>query len=84
MEMVDIIKKCRFFLRPEERQNYYYSYIVNKLYYWILMCFSYLSVSECARHCSLCYNETECYECTQGFYLNEDGECKRKHLELMK
>ncbi len=35
-------------------------------------------ISECAKHCSLCYNETECYECTQGFFLDENGECKRK------
>ncbi len=34
--------------------------------------------SECDKHCSLCYNKTECYECTQGFYLDENGECKRK------
>ncbi len=35
-------------------------------------------ISECSPHCSLCYNETECYECTQGFYLDENGQCKRK------
>ncbi len=40
------------------------------------LCFS--MFSECAKHCSMCYNETECYECTQGFYLVENGECKRK------
>ena len=34
--------------------------------------------SECASHCSLCYNSTECYECTQGYYLNELAECERK------
>ncbi len=28
----------------------------------------------------MCYNETECDECTQGFYLDENGECKRKYL----
>ncbi len=39
-----------------------------------------LSISECAKHCSLCYNETECYECTQGLYLGENGECKRKFI----
>ncbi len=39
-----------------------------------------LSCSECAKHCTLCYNETECYECTQGFYLNEDGECEREYF----
>ncbi len=35
-------------------------------------------ISECAKHCSLCYNETLCFECTQGFYLEENGECQRK------
>ncbi len=39
-----------------------------------LICFS---LTECAKHCSLCYNETECYECTQGFYLDATGECIR-------
>ncbi len=35
----------------------------------------YFILSECAKHCSLCYNETECYECTQGYYLTDSGEC---------
>ncbi len=35
-------------------------------------------LSECTKHCSLCYNETECYECTQGYFLTENGECERK------
>ncbi len=39
-------------------------------------------LSECAKHCSLCYNETECYECTQGFYLDGSGECERKKLVI--
>ncbi len=34
--------------------------------------------SECSKHCSLCYNETECYECTQGFFITGNGECERK------
>ncbi len=34
-------------------------------------------LSECTKHCSLCYNETECYECTQGYFLTETGECQR-------
>ncbi len=33
-------------------------------------------LSECAKHCSLCYNETECYECTQGYFLNDMAECE--------
>lgn len=37
-----------------------------------------MSVSECAKHCSLCYNETDCYECTQGFFLSATGECERE------
>ncbi len=37
------------------------------------------TISECAKHCSLCYNETECYECTQGFFLTENGECEREY-----
>ncbi len=39
--------------------------------------------SECAKHCSICYNETECFECTQGYFLTEDGECKRKLNEQL-
>ncbi len=34
-------------------------------------------ISECPKHCSLCWNETECYECTQGFYLDGQAECQR-------
>ncbi len=29
----------------------------------------------------MCYNETECYDCTQGYYLTENGECQRKLSE---
>ncbi len=39
----------------------------------------FLFISECAEHCSLCFNETECYECTQGYYLTVSGECQRKY-----
>ncbi len=38
-----------------------------------------LLFSECAKHCSLCYNETECYECTQGYFLTDTAECQRKY-----
>ncbi len=37
--------------------------------------------AECAPHCSMCYNETECYECTQGFYLSENGECMSEYYK---
>ncbi len=37
-----------------------------------------LFIAECSEHCSLCYNETECYECTQGYFLNELQECESK------
>ncbi len=37
-------------------------------------------LSGCAKHCSLCYNETECYECTQGYYMTEIAECQRKFI----
>ncbi len=40
--------------------------------------------SECSKHCSLCYNETECYECTQGFFLSETGECEREYNKMVK
>ncbi len=40
--------------------------------------------SECARHCSMCYNETECYECTQGYFLTENGECQSELSILLK
>ncbi len=33
--------------------------------------------SECSKHCSMCYNETECFECTQGYFLTEEEECQR-------
>ncbi len=36
-------------------------------------------VSECSKHCSLCYNETECYECTQGYFINDLQECESKY-----
>ncbi len=35
-------------------------------------------LTECSKHCSLCYNETECYECTQGYFMTEDAECQSK------
>ncbi len=36
--------------------------------------------SDCPSHCSLCWNETECYECTQGFYLDgESSECESEY-----
>ncbi len=49
-------------------------------YLFILVCTLSISFSfsECAKHCSLCYNETECYECTQGYFLTENGECQSK------
>ncbi len=34
------------------------------------------NISECSKHCSLCWNETECYECTQGYYLDSSEECQ--------
>ncbi len=27
---------------------------------------------DCQPHCSLCYNETQCYECTHGYYIDPD------------
>ncbi len=38
----------------------------------------FLVFAECSSHCSVCYNETECYECTQGYFLTENGECQSK------
>ncbi len=32
--------------------------------------------AECPKHCSLCYNETECYECTPGYFLNGMQKCE--------
>ncbi len=56
-----------------------FNYMKTKLATLWLRCVDYSnSFSECAKHCSLCYNETQCYECTPGFYLDENGECKRK------
>ena len=28
------------------------------------------AVSVCPRYCSLCHNDTTCYECAQGYYLD--------------
>ena len=43
-----------------------------------------LWLSECAAHCSHCFNATECYLCTDGFYLDmaDDAthECTSKNL----
>ncbi len=35
-------------------------------------------LAECSKHCSMCYNETECYECTAGYFLNDIQECESK------
>ncbi len=35
-------------------------------------------ITECSKHCSLCYNATECYECTQGYFLDAVGICNSK------
>ncbi len=35
-------------------------------------------ISECPKYCSLCYNETECYECSQGYFLNELQQCESR------
>ncbi len=37
------------------------------------------SILGCPTHCSLCYNATECYECTQGYFLTEKSECISKY-----
>lgn len=50
----------------------------NANHWFLLCCLVIFFTSECSKHCSLCYNDTECYECTQGFYLNGVQECERK------
>ncbi len=47
-----------------------FNYIMISLY-----CFT---LSGCPKYCSLCYNETECFDCTQGYFLSENGECQSK------
>ncbi len=37
--------------------------------------------SECPKHCSMCYNETQCYECTQGYFLNGEMECESRYCK---
>ncbi len=37
---------------------------------------TYFYFTECPKHCSLCYNATECYDCTNGYFLNEIQECE--------
>ncbi len=44
----------------------------------------FLLFAECASHCSVCYNETECYECTQGYFLTENAECQSEYPVAMK
>ncbi len=39
-----------------------------------------LYLTECTKHCSLCWNSTECYECSHGYFLDEGSECKRKQI----
>ncbi len=34
-------------------------------------------ISACPQHCVLCYNASDCYECTTGYYL-DDGVCASK------
>ena len=36
----------------------------------------------CSSHCSLCYNATECYECTQGYFLDAGSECTSESSEI--
>lgn len=52
----------------------------NKIYHWTKKKEKYsyfvLFVSECSKHCSLCYNATECYDCVQGYFLTAEAECK--------
>ncbi len=57
---------------------YFYGVIYQRhlVIQWVMQYFHFFS--ECAMHCSLCYNETECYECTHGFFLTENGECQRR------
>ncbi len=43
----------------------------------------YIYISECRQHCSLCYNQTECYECTQGYFLNAEMECESKKTYIV-
>ncbi len=83
--MPDKLKSLRFDLSNYKCEGHlnlnpgviFYNVSPVTIYYIFLTMLCYL-LSECAKHCSICYNETECYECTQGFYLDENGECKRK------
>ncbi len=43
---------------------------------------SHVSFTDCPTHCSLCYNSTECYECTQGFYMDDGAECESEWMYL--
>ncbi len=36
----------------------------------------FLCIAECPSHCSLCYNATDCSECTQGYFITENAECQ--------
>ncbi len=38
--------------------------------------------SDCPQHCSLCWNETECYDCAHGYFLDQEGLCHCKYTTL--
>ncbi len=37
------------------------------------------NVIDCPQHCSLCWNATDCYECTHGYFLDDTGLCQRMY-----
>ncbi len=58
-------------------------YLFLELYDCIVtLCYHCISIilSECEKHCTLCYNETECYECVQGYFLDTNSLCERKYI----
>ncbi len=57
--------------------HYYYLQVIN----FVPIVNQIFLITECPKHCSLCYNETECFECTQGYFITDNMECESELLE---
>ncbi len=57
-------------IKPKQLRIHYYSFSI----------FPNIFIVVCSKHCSLCYNATECYECTQGYFLTPEGECQSEYI----
>ncbi len=79
------VSKLHLLSNSSTQIDSYYNHINMYIIYIIQVILSYsvfttYYFSECSKHCSLCYNETECYECTQGYFLNTENECESEYI----